>query len=88
MKRFRKSGLAAPHPVNGGFDHGFHAADEIAVGGDQSLLGLDHGDDGALDACIYANSVTVFLSYSEQSFLNDRLRWYAKSKSNRAEKAG
>ena len=59
-----------------------------AVGCDQGMLGFELGDDGALDVLIHANSITVFLSHSEHNFLNDRLRWCAKSKSSRAENAG
>jgi len=54
----------------------------------QRLLGVGLGDGGALDVGIHGNSVTVFLSHSEHNFLNDRLRWCAKSKSNRAVNAG
>jgi len=44
--------LAAPHPVDSGFDLGLHAADEFAIGGDQGLFGFDLGDDGAINSPI------------------------------------
>ena len=37
-----------PHAVDGGFDFGFEAGDQLPVGIDQGLLGFDFGDDGAL----------------------------------------
>ena len=37
-----------PHPANRGLALGLHAADQFAVGVDESLLGFDLGDDSAL----------------------------------------